>query len=60
MIAVLASGMTIGIAGAAVAWTDGHHPLAVLLAYALTGMIGTLGSAAYVGGVRVPDGDARH
>ncbi len=58
MIAMLASGVTVGVAGAAMVWSDGHHPLAILLAYTLTGMIGMLGTAAFVSGQGIPEDDA--
>jgi uncharacterized membrane protein len=48
MLAIIASGVTVGLLGAVMVWSGGHHPLAIGLAYTLTGMIGVLGSATLV------------
>jgi uncharacterized membrane protein len=48
MLAMIASGVTVGLVGAAMAWVGGHHPLAIGLVYTLAGMIGVLGSATLV------------
>ncbi len=60
MIAMITSGMTVGLIGAAMVWVDGHHPLAVGLAYALTGMIGVLGSAVCVAAASETGRDRLH
>ena len=60
MFGTIASGVALGLIGAAMVWAGGHHLLAVGLAYALTGMIGALGFASVCAAARVQEHDAGH
>jgi hypothetical protein len=52
MVPTIASGMTVGLLGAAIMWIGGHNPVLVGVAYSLTGMLGMLGSAVLVSASR--------
>lgn len=57
MLAIVASGVSVGCCGAAVVWSEGHHPMMIMAAYALTGMIGMVGSASWLAGSHQPGSD---